>query len=66
MKSSLLIRTWLAASITVLLLAGPTFVNSGVADSRNNPVHFAAVYPKDDVVITGTVKQVEVEGIFWG
>ena len=58
--------TLLAASVTVLTLIGPALVSNSVADPSNNLEQVAAVYPKDDIVITGTVKQVEAEGSFWG
>lgn len=60
------LRTWLAASVAVLTMIVPALVSKSVADPGNNLMHVAAVYPKDDIVVKGTVKQVEAEGSFWG
>jgi len=49
-----------------MTLAGPSLVINAAADTGKNPGRVAGVYFADDVVITGTVKQVEAEGSFWG
>ena len=66
MKSSVSMQTWLVMSIIAVMVGGLAWASDGVAATGTIQAQVAAVYPKDVIVITGTVTQVEAEGSFWG